>query len=77
MRIGLSELLVVLVVIVAFYDPSQLRSFIKQLNISLQHFAKFLSSVKSDVENPVKDMTQPLQDMKESFDDILNGGKSE
>lgn len=86
MRIGLSEIIVLAVIVVALYDPTKLKGFAIKLNKTIKDIASALSQVQEDVVRPVQEdvvqpikdqvdsVTKPLSDAKESITEMFNGG---
>lgn len=79
MRIGLSELLVILVLLVALFRPDKLPDYAKTFGTFLKKAKESMAQLNEAVE-PVKDMVEPVQSLKQEIDgqinEIKNGPKN-
>lgn len=62
MSIGFTELVLVLLAVLAFYSPDKLVEFSGKLGKALREFKKMYREINEEVVDPVKDAVKPIQD---------------
>ena len=76
MRIGISELIVIVVLILALFSPEKLPEYTKKFTEMLQQVKNCTKDVK-DAAQPITDASQSITDLKETVNeqvsDALNG----
>jgi TatA/E family protein of Tat protein translocase len=72
MQLGFSEMLMIFVIALLVFGPKKLPELGKSLGKGIREFKKATDELKSSWEDQVKDISQPLNDMKR---DIHNMGQ--
>jgi TatA/E family protein of Tat protein translocase len=72
MQLGFSEMVMIFVIALLVFGPKKLPELGKSLGKGIREFKKATDELKSSWEDQVKDISQPLNDMKR---DIHNMGQ--
>lgn len=67
MSIGLSELLVIIIIIIALFKPEKLSDYAKMAGKFLKNVKQAAKSI-TDATEPVRDAIQPVTDLKKDID---------
>ena len=66
-QLGFSEMLVIFIVALLVFGPKKLPELGKSLGKGIREFKKATEELKSNWEDQVKDITQPLNDVKQDI----------
>ena len=86
MRIGLAELLVIIIVTIALIKPDKLGDYAKTAGQALRKFKETTKDINDQVVEPVKEAMEPVKEAVEpittvqneingTIEEVLNGGK--
>lgn len=86
MRIGLAELLVIIIVTIALIKPDKLGDYAKTAGQALRKFKETTKDINTQVVEPVKEAMEPVkevmepitslrEDINSSIEEVTNGGK--
>lgn len=86
MRIGLSEIIVIIVIVLALFDPNKLKHMSEKLGKTVSIISKtakqinddVVQPIQDDVIKPVKDAAKPVTDLHNEVNNTINmfdGGK--
>ena len=80
MSIGLSELLVIIIIVIALFKPEKLSDYAKMAGVFLKRVRQAAKSITEATEQ-VRDAMQPVTDLKKDIDtqitEVKNGFKNE
>lgn len=76
MSIGLSELLVIIIIIIALFKPEKLSDYAVMAGKFLKNVKQAAKSI-TDATEPVRDAIQPVTDLKKDIDTQLTEVKNE
>lgn len=76
MSIGLSELLVIIIIIIALFKPEKLSDYAIMAGKFLKNVKQAAKSI-TDATEPVRDAIQPVTDLKKDIDTQITEVKNE
>jgi len=76
MSIGLSELLVIFIIVIALFKPEKLSDYAKMAGEFLRGAKQAAKSI-TDATEPVRDAIQPVTDLKKDIDTQITEVKNE
>ena len=76
MSIGLSELLVIIIIIITLFKPEKLSDYAKMAGKFLKNVKQAAKSI-TDATEPVRDDIQPVTDLKKDIDTQISEVKNE
>lgn len=76
MSIGLSELLVIIIIVIALFKPEKLSDYARMAGVFLKRVRKAAKSITEATE-PVRDAIQPVTDLKKDIDTQITEVKNE
>ncbi len=68
-RLGITELIVIVLVIIAFAKPEKLKDYMQ----AFKKAAKTFSETRKQLEDEAKDIVEPVMDVKKDVDEALKG----
>lgn len=71
MRIGLTELIVIVVIAIALIKPEKLGEYAKTAGQALRKIKETTNEINTQVVEPVKEVVEPV---KEVVEEVKNGG---
>lgn len=71
MRIGLTELIVIIILAVALIKPDKLGEYAKTAGKALKKIKETTNEINTQVVEPVKEAVEPV---KEVVEEVTNGG---
>ena len=76
MSIGLSELLVIIIIVIALFKPEKLSDYARMAGVFLKRVRQAAKSI-TEVTEPVRDAIQPVTDLKKDIDTQITEVKNE
>lgn len=76
MPIGLSELLVIIIIVIALFKPEKLSDYARMAGVFLKRVRQAAKSI-TEVTEPVRDAIQPVTDLKKDIDTQITEVKNE
>lgn len=76
MSIGLSELLVIIIIVIALFKPEKLSDYARMAGVFLKRVRQATKSI-TEVTEPVRDAIQPVTDLKKDIDTQITEVKNE
>lgn len=76
MSIGLSELLVIIIIVIAIFKPEKLSDYAKMAGVFLKRAKQAAKSI-TEATDPVRDAIQPVTDLKKDIDTQITEVKNE
>lgn len=76
MSIGLSELLVIIIIVIALFKPEKLSDYARMAGVFLKRVRQAAKSI-TEVTKPVRDAIQPVTDLKKDIDTQITEVKNE
>ncbi len=76
MSIGLSELLVIIIIVIALFKPEKLSDYAKMAGVFLKRAKQAAKSI-TEATDPVRDAIQPVTDLKKDIDTQITEVKNE
>lgn len=76
MSIGLSELLVIIIIVIALFKPEKLSDYARIAGVFLKRVRQAAKSI-TEVTEPVRDAIQPVTDLKKDIDTQITEVKNE
>lgn len=76
MSIGLSELLVIIIIVIALFKPEKLSDYARMAGVFLKRVRQAAKSITEATE-PVRDIIQPVTDLKKDIDTQITEVKNE
>ena len=76
MSIGLSELLVIIIIVIALFKPEKLSDYARMAGVFLKRVRQAAKSITEFTE-PVRDAIQPVTDLKKDIDTQITEVKNE
>lgn len=76
MSIGLSELLVIIIIVIALFKPEKLSDYARMAGVFLKRARQAAKSI-TEVTEPVRDAIQPVTDLKKDIDTQITEVKNE
>lgn len=76
MSIGLSELLVIIIIVIALFKPEKLSDYARMAGVFLKRVRQAAKSITEATE-PVRDAIQPVTDLKKDIDTRITEVKNE
>lgn len=76
MSIGLSELLVIIIIVIALFKPEKLSDYVRMAGVFLKRVRQAAKSI-TEVTEPVRDAIQPVTDLKKDIDTQITEVKNE
>ena len=76
MSIGLSELLVIIIIVIALFKPEKLSDYARMAGVFLKRVRQAAKSI-TEVTEPVRDAIQPVTDLKKDIDTQITKTKNE
>lgn len=71
MRIGLTELLVIIIVALALIKPDKLGDYAKTAGQALRKFKETTKDINTQVVEPVKEAMEPLKEVVEPIKEVV------
>ena len=75
MRLGVTELILIVVLILGLGSPETLKSVSKQLGLFLRGLSKTSEERHKDIVDPVQDALKPVTDLKNTIKESLSNDK--
>lgn len=69
MRLGITELIVVALVAIAYFKPEKLKDYMK----AIKKAAKSFGDTKREIEDEAKEIIEPVVDIKKDIDNAVKG----
>ena len=76
MSIGLSEFLVIIIIVIALFKPEKLSDYARMAGVFLKRVRQAAKSI-TEVTEPVRDAIQPVTDLKKDIDTQITEVKNE
>lgn len=76
MSIGLSELLAIIIIVIALFKPEKLSDYARMAGVFLKRVRQAAKSI-TEVTEPVRDAIQPVTDLKKDIDTQITEVKNE
>lgn len=76
MSIGLSELLVIIIIVIALFKPEKLSDYARMAGVFLKRVRQAAKSI-TEATDPVRDAIQPVTDLKKDIDTQITEVKNE
>ena len=75
MRIGISELILIIIIALSLIKPDNLKEYAKYIGMALGKLKQEKDSIKNelnDIKEPIDDIINPINDIKKEMSDIVS-----